>query len=115
MVPVVKKNIPAEIKNMATAIILMMDSLSLEIDRCSDRYDKIEQGIDQGDVDEHIEPPIDKPHEDQNDKRLGANDIDPDDPIEDPRPIDHPIKTEKYQKTHDKTYDEKKIRHNYSS
>jgi hypothetical protein len=115
MVPVVKKKIPTEINRIADRIILMVNSLSLEIDGCSDRYDKIEQGIDEGDIDEHVNPPIDKPHEDQDDEGLGANDVDPDDPIENPRPIDYPVKTEKYQKTQDKTNDEKKICHNHSS
>jgi hypothetical protein len=93
----------------------MVDSLSLEIDGCSNRHDKIEQRIDEGDIDEHIDPPIDKPHEDQDDEGFGANNIDPDDPIEDPGSIDHPIKTETDQKTQDETNDQKKISHNHSS
>lgn len=93
----------------------MVDSFSLKIDGCRNRYNKIEQGIDEGDIDEHINPPIDKPHEDQDDEGLGANDIDADNAIENPRPIDHPIKTETYQKTQDETNDEKKISHPHSS
>jgi hypothetical protein len=115
MVPVVKKKIPAETKRMVNRIILVVNSLSLEIDGCGNRHDKIEQGIDEGDVNEHVDPPIDKPHEDEDDEGLGANDIDPDDPVEDPRSIDHPIKTETDEKAQDKTDDQKKVHHDHSS
>jgi hypothetical protein len=66
----------------------------MEILREGERADEIDQGIDEGDVDIELDPLEDSADQQDQSDRLGSDDIDGNDPVDDAGSSERPVETQ---------------------